>query len=852
VKRFLQLVYDNLLCSITLAFAVGIAGSSLSGNTPWQTFLLIALGLAVIILSGFHRRLSATVALVLFFTVLGNFYGSKPGHRVLETSDISFLVQKKQEAVLIGTLISRQGFNGETSKAVIDCRSLRLKDTTTFVPTTGRVVLSLKAPWPQAVLPGNRIVVRAIFDRPHNLMTAGSFDYRRYLQERGIGITGFISSPLFIHNISSKPSLQNIARFASERMRVKIGTVINDTLSPQLAGFYKAILIGDRSGISNHLFELFKEAGCMHILSISGMHMSIIGVFLFAAFYWLLKRSTWLILHSDVKRIAAAACLPFLIYYTLLAGANIPVIRSLLMSIVMVFALCLNRQRSIFATLALAMLILLVWNPQALFSASFQLTFAAVASIAAIFPKLLRFMSCNKPQDRYPHPLSTRLKNWTIAALMISISATIGTAPLILYFFNRLSLAGPFANLVVEPLVCFWSLPLGFIACPLIFLYPPLAVSLLHLGSLGLSLSIHTIELFQKVPLEALWLPTPSPVLIFLYYGCLLILLLSPISKKNLRRLSWTTLAITIFLFRMPPAELLKHFKEKSTITVIDVGQGSANLIEFPTGKRALIDGGGPSSPKFDIGEQIISRFLWKKGITSIDSIIITHADADHYNGLPFIIRHFSPKSLWINGSPGHDPNYTKLLNIARDLQLAIHVSKGNDRCLSVEGAKLSIIANPLLVNLRKTDRNRILASSRLSENEKGLIIKFTDHRFAALFPGDIDKRVEKLLVMKSENISADVLLSPHHGSSTSNSEDFLRTVDPDFLIVSAGRRKKGIFPARDLKEKSQRLGIQMLTTALSGCVVITTDGTRFSVATGDGITPTNQVSGSLPTRQPP
>ena len=514
--------------------------------------------------------------------------------------------------------------------------------------------------------------------------------------------------------------------------------------------------------------------------------------------------------------------------------------RSLIMSMVVIFALCVNRRKSIFATLSLALLCLLVWRPSNLFNVSFQLTFAAVASIAAIFPFLSRLLLPQEKNGKASPAVSFRLRNWLIAALAVSVAATVGTAPLLLFWFNRISLVGPLANLAVEPLICFWSLPLGFLACPSVFLFPTLASLFLHAGSWGLSASIWLVTFFNGFPLASIWLPTPSPLLIATFYGSLFLILAGASVKRGIRRTAWLVFLISLVFFLLPPSELLKYFKRNSTITFIDVGQGSATLLELPTGKRVLIDGGGPTSPQFNTGERVIGPFLWKKGITKINAVIITHPDADHYNGLPFILEHFRPDILWINGSAGHDKEYTELLNLAKKLQIPVRVPVGDEHLLQAGSAEISVIENPLAMTVNE---HAVFEKERPdSGNDGGLVIKFTDNQFSAIFPGDISKKVEALLVQRPDRLQANVLLSPHHGSSTSNSAAFLQAVHPEFLIVSSGYTHDGIFPARDLMEKANVYGTKMLTTALNGCIVVTTDGRGFSVATGNGISMDKQI----------
>jgi competence protein ComEC len=836
VKKLHQFVSDNLLCAVTCTFAVGISVARSLPGLSFQIPGLVLTGSLTLFFYRYHWEKSAIGAVLLLFFSLGIFFGSDCYRPPADPSHIYHLVEEKKEAVIIGTLDSLQGYDGRMSRAEINCDSIRFKETKDFIATSGRISLGLKDIWPHDILPGDRIVIRANLSRPHSLQTAGSFNYIHFLAEKGIWIAGLIESPLFIHKTNSVSSLVHTFRYAAEQVRVHIGAAFDQILAPELAGIYKAVVIGEWSGINTDLLEQFKGSGCVHILSISGLHMSIIGVFLFSILYWLLRRSEWLTLHLDVKKTAAMTCLLPLCFYALLAGSSTPVMRSLIMSIVVIFALCVNRRKSIFATLSLAMLCLLAWRPSNLFNVSFQLTFAAVASIAAIFPFLSRLLFTDEYKEKKSPPVFVRFRKWLIAALAVSVAVTVGTAPLLLFSFNRISLVGPLANLVVEPLICFWSLPLGFLASTALFLCPTLASLLLNAGSLGLMASIKAVTFFNDLPLASIQLPTPSPLLTATFYSSLFLVLAGANIKKGIERMAWLVFLISLCFFILPPSEFLKSFTKNSTITFIDVGQGSSALLELPTGKRVLIDGGGPTSPKFNTGERVIGPFLWKKGITKIDAVIITHPDADHYNGLPFIIEHFRPDSLWINGSSGHDREYVELLDLARKLHIQVRVPAGDEQLLQAGSAVVSIIENPMTGVIGQPTQADSEGSRIDPGNDGGLVIKFTDNEFSVVFPGDIGRKAEALLAERPHRLQAEILLSPHHGSSTSNSAVFLQAVHPEFLVVSSGYTHDGIFPARGLAEKSHQFGAKMLTTAFNGCIVVKTDGRGFSVFTGNGI----------------
>jgi competence protein ComEC len=249
-------------------------------------------------------------------------------------------------------------------------------------------------------------------------------------------------------------------------------------------------------------------------------------------------------------------------------------------------------------------------------------------------------------------------------------------------------------------------------------------------------------------------------------------------------------------------------------ITCLDVGQGTATLLEYPSGFRVLIDGGGSSFTATTVGERIIAPFLWKKGIRRIDAIAITHPDADHYNGLEFIVRHFSPKTLWVRDTEGHDENFKRLIQLAEQQNIGLCIPGAGDNLL---GGQESLVC---VTNL--ADRKNGLGNngSRDSDNI-GLILKACAKQLCALFPGDIGKNEERSLVIQGFDVQADILLSPHHGSITSNSSQFLAAVGPQHLLVSAGRSAKGYFPHKGLAKECANQQIALFTTSDQGTLQV-------------------------------
>ena len=802
-----------LLLSVTLAFAAGIFLAALLPPVTPIVFLISAgTGLIALILHRRRHQASTLFFLLLLAVSLGRIHGGLALQEPAHHQHIFNLITREQEVVLHATLAEMPVFNLEKTNLLVHAQAMRTQEDATFRPTHGRLLLSIKGTLPGTIHPGDQLLIRAQLARPYRISNPGSFDYQTYLRQDDIWISGRITSPLHIHRLQNQSTLAQTLHSLPEQIRGEIGTVINQNLPQSTAAIYRALLIGDRQQISQRVLDAFKGSGCMHILAISGLHLSILAGVLFLLAHSLLKRSEYLILHYPIRSWAAVLTLPPLIFYCLLAGANIPVLRSLLMVCVFILALCSQHRKSLFTTLALAALIILIWRPDSLFTISFQLSFAAVAAIAAIVPWLNNVLRISRSGDHKPPP-GNRVGRWILAALMVSTAATIGTAPLLLSAFNRISLVGPIANLLLEPLLCLWSLPLGFLAILLLPFTPSVSVLLLHAGGWGIDLALKLAHLFNQLPLSSLWLPTPAPILVISYYIVLSSCLYHSPGQRISLRTRLSLLALIIVLFILPPQLIFKQFTKSSQLTFLDVGQGSATLLSLPGNRQFLLDGGGAFSPSFNVGERIIAPFLWQQSIRRLEGIIITHADSDHFNGIPFLLARFRPKTLWINGPAPDNPAYQRLIRQARDQGIDIRIPRPGERLIEAGNAVLTSITNPL------SGRDDFATTN---SNDRGLILRFQHDRLTCLFPGDITRTVEEqLLLHQKPQLSSTILLAAHHGSATSSSEPFLKAVAPKLIVISASRFKPDHFPSGDLRRLSQTLAIPLQLTSDGGAITI-------------------------------
>lgn len=826
MNRIFQHISYHLLSSVTIAFILGIASTPfLHLNNFFPVFSVIVLCfflVVVTILHHFSKFRTVLLLLLLLFFFLGANHAQLQSSPPSAKNHIWNAIGEKQEAVIVGTLAAMPGFNGKTSRLQVAVQFMRLSDWHNLTPIEGNILLRMEGALSNQFFPGDTLVIRADLKRPTSFLSPGSFDFSQYLARQDIWITGFIRSPLFLRKLSHKSSFLNKLRYFPEKVRNAIGREIDTRVSPQLSGLYRAILLGDRSGVSHTVLEQFKASGAMHILAISGIHMSVIGTLLFVLFYRTLSLSQTMLLNFNVRKMAVLFCLPLLIFYSMLAGLNSPVIRSVIMSTVVIAGICIDRKKSVSELLFFAAFLILTISPLQLFTASFQLSFTAVAAILFILPTLKQLL-ITPSEEKAGQTAIYKVSTWLTAGLLVSTVATFATAPLALYYFNRLSLIGPVTNIILEPLICLWSLTCGVIAIPFLFFIPEVGDFFLQIGSYGLQVSLNFVHFCSSFTYSDFRLPTPPLWLIFLYYLFFLLVTLQAGRKKRLTFLAMAPFCIVIILFFYLPNRFITKQTRPFTISFLDVGQGSSTLLEFPSGFRVLIDGGGSSYLSTMVGERVIAPYLWKNGISRIDAIIVTHPDADHYNGLPFIVEHFSPSTVWLNSFTGHDTFFEDFLQQIEN-KGAASIIAADDQQLRQQPELLHCIAN--------TTRWREDESARDSgrKENSGLIVKACAKDLCLLFPGDIGEGAEHALVEKGYALHANILLSPHHGSATSNSEQFLKAVKPEHMVVSSGKGKKNIFPHPDLDRLCSVNGINLLQTAQYGTIEIVSASKGYKI----------------------
>jgi competence protein ComEC len=826
----------HLLIQAVIAFAGGIAGAAYLVQNPILLFPAVLLLALAVFLCWFTKNALQLPLLLLFWFVCGLLHGAslQPPSK---TDSLYRLFASSQEVTLVGTLLQAPAVAADTTRLLMQADAYLTQENniipevrqdnsadprpSIFKPAQGNIELTLRGPPPEEIRPGQRLLVRTLVSRPRGLSNPGGFDYRKFLAGKSIWVTGWISSPAHITTlpVDDGNSFWRNMRFFPEQVRYHINQFLTTHLAAGQSSLYMAILTGERAALSPATLENFKATGAIDLLAISGLHMGLIALGAGSVINWLIKRSTWLLIHTSAWKTAVYLIMPILCGYALIAGLQTPVVRSLIMISVFLLAVLFDRQWHFPTNIAIAALIILLINPAELFNVSFQLSFAAVIAIAAIMPQFMPLVlpSEDKTEEYQRKMILGKISTLIKGGFFLSLAALAGILPLLVFYFNRFSPLSTISTLLLEPLLCYWALPLGLISVPFIFFAPDIARLLLTLGAMGVSLADRLCAWLAALPFSSIWLPTPLPLEIVCYYALLFSILF--LKKSKTARLT-AIISIVTLLITTGYIFYKQHSAETDTITVLDVGQGNAVVIELAGGFTALIDGGGSYSPHYNVGERVIAPFLWSRRISHLDAVVISHPDADHFNGLDFIIKRFRPETIWINGGNAANASYTSLLDLAGRQGAAIRVPRSGETLFASSKSRFSNVAD---IHLDE---------STGSENDRSLAMRLTSQGKDFLFTGDIGEYAEQQMAEEQKEIQADVLLLAHHGSSSSTSAKFLSTVAPEYAVISAGHNRNPLFPAPEVINRCRSAGCTIYNTAQDGAVIFTVaDGGTLAVS---------------------
>lgn len=629
-------------------------------------------------------------------------------------------------------------------------------------------------------LPGERIEVYGKISPVEAPRNEGVFDFRLYY--RTISVHGSMYGTSF-RVIGGEP--KPFARGLQE-LRLRMGDILDQLLPPQDAGIYRALLTGDKSAMDEDIRSLYQENGIAHILAVSGLHLSILGL----GVYELLRR------FGRSKAASGSVAALLIISYGILTGCSGSALRAVLMLLLRFLAAAVGRSYDMLTAMAAAALFLLWKEPFMLFSAGFQLSFLAVLAIG-----LRHALPAPK------HPL--------LEGLWLSFYLQLLTLPVILFHYFRFPLYGIFLNLIVLPLMgcVIYS---GVFGVGLFGLSEKLATIAVGGGHWILRLYTLLCTHCAALPYSSLLLGRPSMHSILLYYTALGFVTWALAERHAAERSGLATCRLPLPCIVLPLLLSMLCLPAKQPqgleITALDVGQGDGFILRNQ-GLVMSVDGGSTSDQR--LGENVLVPYLESQGIEHIDLALITHCDADHYSGIQYLLEEakMTIGELLLPRVAMQDARYDALRDAAaaRDVRIRYF---GQGDCIDLGEVEIR--------GYYPAGTERLEAAN---DHSIGMLLRAPD--FQMLFTGDMDEDCERQMLASLWEANAgypkiDVLKAGHHGSHTSSSEALLAALRPDYAILSYGVGNDYGHPHAETRERLRRYGVEMLETGKMGEIRLT------------------------------
>lgn len=718
---------------------------------------------------------------------------------------------------------------------------------------------------PSGLRAGDRVEVLMKAAPPRDFLDPGAFDVRGYLARQNIDLTGSLRSGELVQLVDRpRPDLmQRVARARGDLLARL------DALFPGQRGraaVLRAMLLGDRSFVESDIVTAFQTTAAYHVLVVAGLHVGALTIFIF----WLCRRLRLPVIATSLVTLAVLAAYvglvqdrPPILRAALVAAFYLcarPLFRRVdLLNVVSLAAIALliwkpseladsSFQLSFLAAGVIAALAL-PWLERS--TAPYRAGLRHLGDVTrdgAHPPKVVQFRIEMRAAaaflaSRMPTRFASRANSFLVTPVriglrlcelaLLSLVIQWGMMPVLAQDFHRVSLAGPISNI---PAVLLTSLivPLGFLTLAASFAWSRLAFFLAKLLGACTGALLATVGWFSRIPRLSYRIPGPPLWLLVAFLAALVALAFAAravLARRTSRaakrqmpapitRTEWGSAAIlvtlTVLVAWYPFAPRLD--RGKLGVTVLDVGQGDSIFAESPGGRTMLVDGGGLAGSEWvggyrsgtDVGEEVVSPYLWSRGLKRIDVVVLSHADHDHIGGLYSVLQNFEVGQLWVGWNDPR-PAFARLLDEARSRGIrVVHVDEGEG--FDLGRARADVLWPPA-------------GGAGESPNDNCVVLRLSDGQSHFLLTGDIERPAEDGMIADREPLASEFLKVPHHGSKTSSTASFLAAVEPRVAVVSVGASNPFGHPARAVVARYQDDGIRLLRTDRDGAVTILADG---------------------------
>jgi competence protein ComEC len=723
---------------------------------------------------------------------------------------------------------------------------------------------------PRRLRAGDLVEVLMKARPPRDFLDPGAFDVRGYLARQNVDLTGSLRSGELLQLIGRPPPAfwQRLARARGDLL-AQLDALFPGR--PRRAAVLRAMLLGDRSFVDSDIVTAFQTTAAYHVLVVAGLHVGALTIFVF----WLCRRLRFSIAATSLLTLAVLAAYvglvqdrPPILRAALMAAFYLcarPLFRRVdLLNTVALAALVLlvwkpselsdsSFQLSFLAAGVIAALAV-PWMERS--AAPYRAGLRHLGDVtrdAAHPPNVVQFRIEMRAAaaflgSRMPKRLASRanalatapvrigLRLWEV--ILLSTVIQWGMMPLLARDFHRVSLAGPISN-IPAVLLTGIIVPLGFLTLAVTFLWSRLAMLLARALGLCAAALLATVEWFSKIPRVSYRIPGPPVWLLIAFFvvlGLLAYAARGAIARRAGRaakrlmappiaRAEWVSAVVlavlTVLVAWYPFAPNLD--RGKLGVTVLDVGQGDSIFAEFPGGRTMLVDGGGLSGSEWvggyrsgtDVGEEVVSPYLWSRGLKRIDVVALTHADHDHIDGLYSVLQNFKVGQLWV-GRDDPRPAFARLIAEARSRGVRIvyvHQGEGFD----FGAARADVLWPPP-------------GGAGESPNDNSVVLRLSGRQSHFLLTGDIEGPAEEGLIAAHEPLASQFLKVPHHGSKTSSTAPFLAAVAPRVAVISVGVANPFGHPAPVVVQRYLQDGVRLLRTDRDGAVTAIAAGNSLVV----------------------
>ncbi len=589
---------------------------------------------------------------------------------------------------------------------------------------------------------GDVIFCDGEFKKASSSRNLKGFNYERYLRQSKI--YGIVN----VEDVKVLSKNRGIF-YSFFKLKNNLKNRINESFEEKKAGFLTGILLGDKEEIDEDIKDDFKNSNLSHILAISGMHV----VYIMTMMEFLTSK------FIKFKKLQNYILIIFLVFFMVFTGSSASCMRACIMMIIGLIAKNLYRKNDFFTTLCLTLNIILIFNYYNIENIGMWLSFLGAFALGRI----------------------DNSKNFLISNLKSSFAVQMMIFPIILYSYNTISFTFFISNFFVSFLIA-PILILGYVS---LFLGKYFKILIL-IENLLIEILFKIAEFVGNFKFSKIYFITPHIIFFIVYYALILVYKFAK-NKEFIKKCFILLIIICIIFSKF-------NFQQAFKMYFLDVGQGDCSLIVSKSGKRILVDGGNDIG--YDYGENVVLPYLLKNGIGYLDYVIVSHFDSDHCGGLFYILENIKVRNVIIGKQFENNENLKRFIEIVEKRKINLIIAKSGSRVYIEKNLYLDILWPEIH---KKISNNSI--------NNNALVFKLNYNNFSVLFTGDIEKEAEDILISQyKKTLKSTILKVPHHGSSTSSTENFLREVDSKIALIGVGEDNNFGHPSEDVIQRMKKL----------------------------------------------